>query len=140
MLFHGHIYDDFLDKHRILSWVGDCIYALLQWIDRTHTLAKVAKKGSKTFLRCARKIEELAIARATRQSCDAVCCGHTHHPVVNIAGPVHYFNSGCWTERPCTYLTIEDGLVELHTYRPANETIPSFVEEEVDAAAATDRW
>ena len=56
--------------------------------------------------------------------------GHTHHPVVNTAGPVHYFNSGCWTERPCTYLTIEDGRVELHTYRPANSL------EEVDAALA----
>jgi UDP-2,3-diacylglucosamine pyrophosphatase LpxH len=135
LLFHGHIYDDFLDNHPILSWFGDCIYALLQWIDRTHHLAKVAKKGSKTFLRCAKKIEEQAIARAARQDCEAVCCGHTHHAVVNTGGPVHYFNSGCWTERPCTYLTIEDGLIELHTFQPTDEASNTFAETEVDAVA-----
>jgi UDP-2,3-diacylglucosamine pyrophosphatase LpxH len=132
LLLHGHIYDYFLDNHPILSWFGDVIYALLQWVDRTHTLAKVAKKGSKTFLRCAKKIEEEAIARAARQGCDAVCCGHTHHAVVSTAGPVHYFNSGCWTERPCTYLSVEEGLVELHTFRPADDK-DTFLAEEVEA-------
>jgi len=131
LLFHGHIYDDFLDSHPILGWFGDCIYAFLQWVDRTHTLAKVAKKGSKTWLRCAKKIEEQAIARAARQGCDAVCCGHTHHAVINTSGPVHYFNSGCWTERPCTYLTVQDGLIELHTFTP-QELLPPFVGTEVD--------
>src|SRR5262245_1778662 len=96
LLFHGHIYDDFMDNHPILSWLGDVIYAFLQWIDSTHELAKVAKKGSKTFLRCAAKIMEGAINRAAEQDCDAVCCGHTHHATVNTEGPVHYFNSGCW--------------------------------------------
>ena len=116
LFFHGHIYDDFLDNHPILSWFGDVIYAFLQWIDRTHYLAKVAKRGSKTFLRCAKKIEERAIARAARQGCHTACCGHTHHAVVNREGPVHYFNSGCWTELPCTYLTVADGDVELRVF------------------------
>lgn len=113
LFLHGHIYDDFLDGHPILSWLGDVVYAFLQWIDKTHYLAKVAKRGSKTFLRCAKKIEERAVARAGKQGCHAVCCGHTHHAVVNREGPVHYFNSGCWTELPCTYLTVADGDVEL---------------------------
>src|SRR5262245_23309661 len=117
LFFHGHIYDEFLDNHPILSWCGDVIYAFLQWLDRSHHLAKVAKKGSKTFLRCAKKIEEQAIAHAIRKHCTAVCCGHTHHPVVNTSGPVHYYNSGSWTELPCTYLTVADGLIELHTHR-----------------------
>src|SRR5262249_45015149 len=136
LLFHGHIYDNFLDNHPILGWFGDCIYVFLQWVDRTHTLAKVAKKGSKTWLRCAKKIEEQAVARAARQGCDAVCCGHTHHAVANTGGPVHYFNSGCWTELPCTYLTVEDGLIELHTFRPAEESEAAHVEREAEAVAA----
>ena len=118
LLFHGHLYDDFLDNHPLLSWFADCVYAFLQWIDKTHYLAKVAKKGSKTFLRCARKIQERAIARAARAGCDAVCCGHTHHAAADTEGPVHYYNSGCWTELPCTYLTVDDGFIELHIFRP----------------------
>ncbi len=118
LLLHGHIYDDFLVDHPVLSWFGDVIYGLLQWIDRTHYLAKVAKKGSKTFLRCAKKIEQNAIALAAKKGCHVVCCGHTHHAVANTEGDVHYFNSGCWTELPCTYLTVDRGAVELCVFRP----------------------
>jgi UDP-2,3-diacylglucosamine pyrophosphatase LpxH len=121
LFLHGHIYDEFLDRHKVLSWFADCIYAFLQWVDKSHTLAKVAKHGSKTFLRCAKKVEERAIAHAVRRQCDAVCCGHTHHPVTSTEGEVHYFNSGCWTELPCTYLTVSAGRVRLHTFRPAEE-------------------
>ena len=55
MLFlHGHAFDDFLDAHPILTWFGDVIYLLLQRVDQTHYFAKLAKRGSKTFLRCAK--------------------------------------------------------------------------------------
>src|SRR5262249_18727011 len=123
LLFHGHIFDEFLDNHPILSWLGDVLYWLLQRIDRSHHLAKVAKKGSKTFLHCARKIQAGAEALAQRHGCDAVCCGHTHHPVVSTEGPVHYFNSGSWTELPCTYLTIDQGEIRLHTFEMAKDTV-----------------
>ncbi|HEY7328196.1 MAG TPA: UDP-2,3-diacylglucosamine diphosphatase [Gemmataceae bacterium] len=116
LFLHGHIFDDFIESHPILTWIGDCIYLLLQWIDKTHSFAKLAKKGSKTFLRCARKIEEGAIERARKMGCTAVCCGHTHHAVAKDDLPLAYYNSGCWTELPCTYLTVLDGGVELHIF------------------------
>src|SRR5262249_46473469 len=52
LILHGHTFDDFLDDHPVLTWVGDVIYALLQRVDQTHTFAKWAKRSSKTFLRC----------------------------------------------------------------------------------------
>jgi UDP-2,3-diacylglucosamine pyrophosphatase LpxH len=135
LILHGHIFDAFIDKHRILTWLGDCVYAFLQWIDRTHTLAKVAKRGSKTFLRCARKIEEGAVELAKKRGCAAVCCGHTHAAMVNEEREVPYYNSGCWTELPGTYLTVLDGVVELHTFdmqrEPAEEKAAATTEVEV---------
>jgi UDP-2,3-diacylglucosamine pyrophosphatase LpxH len=116
LFLHGHIFDDFIDAHPFLTWVGDCIYLLLQWIDKTHSFAKLAKKGSKTFLRCARKIEEGAIEQARKNGCHVVCCGHTHHAVEKHDLPIAYYNSGCWTELPCHYLTVRDGQVELHAF------------------------
>jgi UDP-2,3-diacylglucosamine pyrophosphatase LpxH len=126
LFLHGHVFDEFIDAHPILTWVGDCIYMLLQWLDRTHYFAKLAKKGSKTFLRCARKIEEGAIEHARKKGCGVVCCGHTHHAVARQDGPIAYFNSGCWTELPCTYLTLCDGRIELHSFgvRCAEESSP----------------
>jgi len=113
LVLHGHTFDDFLDAHPILTWIGDCIYFFLQWLDRTHRFAKLAKRGSKTFLRCAKKIEEGSIEYARKKHCVAVCCGHTHHAVVSSLDSVAYYNSGCWTELPCTYLAIANGHLEL---------------------------
>ncbi|HTU16520.1 MAG TPA: UDP-2,3-diacylglucosamine diphosphatase [Gemmataceae bacterium] len=124
LFMHGHLFDDFIDAHPILTWIGDCIYLLLQKIDKSHSFAKLAKKGSKTFLRCARKIEEGAVEHARRKGCDVVCCGHTHHAVAKCGPPVAYYNSGCWTELPCTYLTVCDGKVELHSFGTAPVTEP----------------
>lgn len=116
LLHHGHRFDDFIDKHPIITAVGDAIYRVLQWLDRSHHFAKLAKSKSKTFLRCSKKIESKSIEYARKIGCDAVCCGHTHLPIVNETGPVAYFNSGCWTEKPCHYLAVRDGEVTLHSY------------------------
>ena len=113
LVLHGHSFDDFLDAHPILTWIGDCIYFFLQWLDKTHHFAKLAKKGSKTFLRCAAKIEQELIEYARKRHCAAVCCGHTHHACISSLGPVPYYNSGCWTELPCTYLAVANGQLEL---------------------------
>jgi UDP-2,3-diacylglucosamine pyrophosphatase LpxH len=121
LVLHGHVFDEFLDTHPLITWLADCAYAFLQSIDRTHTFAKAAKHGSKTFLRCARKIEDRSVALARRLGCTAVCCGHTHAATAHTNQPVAYFNSGCWTELPCTYLTVADGVIRLHDFQPEPE-------------------
>jgi UDP-2,3-diacylglucosamine pyrophosphatase LpxH len=116
LVLHGHVFDEFIDAHPILTWVADAVYVLLQRLDRTHYLAKVAKQGSKTFLRCARLIEEKSVEYARKKGCAAVCCGHTHAACSRTDGPVHYHNSGCWTELPCTFLTVRAGEVCVHVF------------------------
>jgi UDP-2,3-diacylglucosamine pyrophosphatase LpxH len=116
LVLHGHIFDEFLDAHPVLTWLGDCIYFLLQRIDHTHRFAKLAKKSSKTFLRCARVIEERSLEHARRKGCVAVVCGHTHAAAVHEEQSVHYYNSGCWTEWPGTYLTVTNGCVRLEHF------------------------
>jgi UDP-2,3-diacylglucosamine pyrophosphatase LpxH len=118
LILHGHLFDEFLDNHPILTWLADCVYFFLQWIDRTHYFAKLAKRGSKTFLRCAKKIEDGSIEMARRKHCQAVCCGHTHAGCAHTEQPIPYFNSGCWTELPCNYLTVANGVVRLHDFEP----------------------
>jgi len=132
LVMHGHIFDDFIDKHPVLTWFADCIYGFLQWIDSTHRFAKLAKHGSKTFVRCLRKIEEGAIETARRKSCTSVCCGHTHAPAAKAELPIAYFNSGSWTELPCTYLTVNDGIVALRAFSAEEAS----VQEEADEALA----
>jgi UDP-2,3-diacylglucosamine pyrophosphatase LpxH len=119
LFLHGHIFDEFISRYPVITWAADRIYNFLQRIDKSHYFAKLAKRKSKTFLRCAQKIEADSCRYAAKQGCDAVCCGHTHLPVAHTAGSVRYYNSGCWTEKPCHYLTVQDGVVELHSYTEA---------------------
>lgn len=113
LFLHGDAFDKFIRKHPFWTWVADCIYCGLQKIDSSHQLAKWAKQSSKTFLRCARKVEEGARAMARQLGCTMACCGHTHHPIANRDVAIPYFNSGCWTELPGSYLTIRNGEVDL---------------------------
>lgn len=119
LFLHGHTFDNFLDQHPILVWFSDLIYWFLQKIDHTHYLAKIAKKESKIFLRCARKIEKGARALAQKLDCTMVCCGHIHHAETSTLEGISYFNSGCWTELPCHYLQIQNGQIDLLTFLPS---------------------
>jgi len=122
LVIHGHRYDDFIEDHPILTWFADCIYLILQKLDNTHYVARLAKRKSKIFIRCIDKIRRGARELAARNGCQIAICGHTHHPEAiepSPEEPVGYFNSGSWTENPSTYLTISSGRVELHHYKSA---------------------
>jgi UDP-2,3-diacylglucosamine pyrophosphatase LpxH len=116
LFLHGHRFDEFIDRYPIITWVADRIYNFLQRVDKSHYFAKLAKRKSKMFLRCAQKIETESTHYAAKKGCDVVCCGHTHLPAANHGGVVRYYNSGCWTEKPCHYLTVLDGVIELRSY------------------------
>jgi UDP-2,3-diacylglucosamine pyrophosphatase LpxH len=127
LLLHGHRFDQFIERYPLTSKLADGLYRFLQCLDRSHTVARQAKSKSKIFLRCVEKVQHLSVQYARKRGCDVVCCGHTHHPVVAADDGVTYVNSGCWTERPCHYVTIRAGVVELCEYH--EEAIP--VEEHV---------
>lgn len=125
LCLHGHRFDEFIESYPVATWVADRLYRVLQKLDTSHTFAKFAKKSSKTFLRCARVIEDRAIAYAEWRGADVVCCGHSHLAAARTDGPVPYFNSGCWTEKPCHYLTVTAGRVELHPVHVAITVVPT---------------
>jgi UDP-2,3-diacylglucosamine pyrophosphatase LpxH len=133
LILHGHTFDEFLYSHPVIGWIGDFLYRGLQKVDRSHRAARKAKSASKTFLRCARKIREKATAYASSLGHDIVICGHTHHAEIavanNITTGVTYINSGCWTEIPCTYITISNGKAGLHFINPIEqkETVPTIL-------------
>ena len=118
LVLHGHIFDDFIDDHPVLTWMADLIYNTLQQIDRRHYIARLAKARSKIFLHCLEKVQRKSIAHARRLGCDVVMCGHTHHCAAASEGGIDYFNSGCWTELPATWLAVDSGKVRVCQYSP----------------------
>ena len=118
LVLHGHQFDRTIERHPVASRWADRLYRLMQTTRRTYALARRMKRRSKLFLRSTELIRAGAVGRAAELGCDAVCCGHTHLPVAFADDPLPYFNSGCWTEAPCHYLTLTAGVVELHAYPP----------------------
>ena len=117
LFLHGHRFDEFISRTRSYMAAADRFYHFLQRIDRSHYFAKLAKQRSKIVPpQHGRRSRRRPVGTRRRQGCDAVCCGHTHLAVASDGGPVRYFNSGCWTEKPCHYLTIEDGAVAVNEY------------------------
>lgn len=116
LVLHGHQFDDFITTYPTITLLADLLYRLLQWIDGTHRFARFAKTNTKVFLRCVEKIRTDSVAYARSKNIDIVCCGHTHHAEKTTENDIRYCNSGCWTESPPTYLTIQNGNVQLNTF------------------------
>ena len=55
LFLHGHVFDEFIDNHPVLTWLADTVYGFLQWIDRTHYFAKLASAAAKHFFAARRK-------------------------------------------------------------------------------------
>lgn len=114
LLLHGDRFDNFIARRPILTKVADNIYRLIQRLDRSFYLAKLVKRGSKTFLRCSERIRDKARRYAGNLGFDAVVCSHVHLEEEDRSGEVWYFNTGCWTDSPCSYLTVTEGEICLH--------------------------
>ena len=133
---HGHVFDDFIEDHPILTWIADAIYWALQKIDRTHYVARLAKHKSKIFVRCIAKIQRGAVELAREKHCQIVLCGHTHHATEDVVGDILYVNSGCWTEKPSTYLQVRAGAVSLCTFAAAEPTPENAASDKGDVVVA----
>ena len=116
MCLHGDQFDDFIYKYPNTTRMADMVYRTIQRFDKRF-LPQFIKQRSKTYLRCNENIIKKSREYAMSKNIDCVCLGHTHHAVVNKNHAVWYANSGCWTEKNCTYLAVKDGQMTLETFK-----------------------
>ena len=116
IVLHGDIFDEYISKYPRLAKIADWFYRLIQRLDRSLYWARKLKRSSKTFLRAVETVEKRALEYCRKNQADAICLGHTHHPAVVDLGYIGYYNSGSWTDTVCTYLTINQGKIELVKY------------------------
>jgi UDP-2,3-diacylglucosamine pyrophosphatase LpxH len=114
---HGHQFDDFIINNGRITEIACSIYRLAQRIDtKGFYISKFLKRKSKTYLRLSEKVAEDAINYSISKGADYVFCGHIHEAMSKTANDVHYFNSGCWTDRPANYILIGEDGVKLHEF------------------------
>ena len=119
LAIHGHQFDRFLNENVIISNLATLFYKFFQRIDSAEQpISRWMKRRSKTWLRVSEKIANDAIDYARQNGAQYVFCGHTHQALTRTSNGVTYTNSGCWTDVPSQFITVEKVRgVELREYR-----------------------
>lgn len=111
-LMHGDQFDPTL-SYPMLTDVAVFCYQLTTKINKK--LAKWLKKKSKRWSGVLRFVREQSIALARKRNVDGIITGHTHFCEDSHDGDTHYVNTGCWTEYPCSYVTVNEEQITLHS-------------------------
>jgi UDP-2,3-diacylglucosamine pyrophosphatase LpxH len=111
LVMHGDRFDPLLNYH-VMSDMAEWCYQVSQKVNKK--LAKWLKKKSKKWGGVLEIVRSQSVVHARKQGFEGVLTGHTHYADdVHVEG-IHYVNTGCWTEPPCTYVTIDSDRVRLH--------------------------
>jgi UDP-2,3-diacylglucosamine pyrophosphatase LpxH len=113
LTLHGDIFDNVISKYPRLTKLADYLYRYIQ-VYAGFYYSSLAKRSSKTFLRCSQQVCDRAKTYCFLKKCDIVICGHTHLATNDVSGLTNYYNSGCWTDHPCSYITIKNGSVKIN--------------------------
>jgi UDP-2,3-diacylglucosamine pyrophosphatase LpxH len=116
---HGHQFDTFMNNNPVITEIASAFYLLVQRRDtRRMSVSRYLKKKSKLWLRLSDKQAIRAVRHARRVDADCVLCGHTHiSSHRRNFGGVEYINTGCWTDTPCQYVTIDENGATLHEHQ-----------------------
>ena len=123
MALHGDRFDRFISTYVRTSAFFSRVYAFTQrWLSRSGEWPKRldrAHVGFSNLSAADRGRRPRLRRRATRV--DVIVCGHTHQAMRTVFDPpgpgrrpIEYVNTGCWVDRPASFVTVGAGGVALN--------------------------
>ena len=117
LAIHGHQFDRFIVDNGPLSDFASSVFMFLQKFDvGQQRFSRCLDNWSTFWLRMTPRVAAGAIAYAGMKSADYVFCGHTHEALHRQANGINYYNTGCWTQSPATYITVGPNGIEINKY------------------------
>lgn len=118
---HGDQFDALISSRPLLTRLADNIYRLIQRFDTSlnndYYYSGKIKLKSKTLSKCLQDVKDKAILHRTKHNYDAIIIGHLHKAEHMMSGNgKEYVNCGCWTDKQCHYVTIDDERISLNKY------------------------
>jgi UDP-2,3-diacylglucosamine pyrophosphatase LpxH len=113
LVLHGDYFDPTL-SWPLLTDAADWCYQATQKLNKK--AAKWLKRRVKRLGGVVEFVKRRAVHYARKAGCQGVIAGHTHFCDDEWIEGIHYINSGCWVDRPCTYVAIEGNQVQLCTW------------------------
>jgi UDP-2,3-diacylglucosamine pyrophosphatase LpxH len=129
------------DSRQYLVLHGDRFDPTLNWPILTDTaewcyqaVQKINRKGAKWLKHKVKKlggvvqfVKRRSVDYARSRGCQGVVTGHTHFCDDEWIDDVHYLNTGCWVDQPCTYVVAAAGGIQLHHWDC--DRVPRVVEK-----------
>jgi UDP-2,3-diacylglucosamine pyrophosphatase LpxH len=110
LVLHGDRFDPTLNSPMVTEVACFC-YQLTTKVNKK--VAKWLKKKSNRWSGVLGFVRGQSVAHALKVGVAGVITGHTHFAEDSTIDNVHYLNTGCWTEYPCTYIAIDGRNVSL---------------------------
>lgn len=131
---HGHQFDRFLLRNRVLSTFLSGLHLGLQKISfGKKRMIGFLERFDTAWLRLSAKVAGGAIAHAHSRDAQRVFCGHTHEALSLKRDGVEYYNSGSWTQETATYIAIDHQGVRVWEYRhPSEDSLDQEVRDDLE--------
>lgn len=121
LAIHGDQFDRFPLKNSLLSKAASVMYSGIEYFGLGESpITVVFKSFRTTWMRFSKLVSERAAAYAFKENVDVIFCGHTHVPYKKVfeknGKQVTYYNTGCWTTSPSTYITLTGHDIKIGIY------------------------
>jgi UDP-2,3-diacylglucosamine pyrophosphatase LpxH len=131
---HGHQFDRFLTRNRVLSTFFSALHLGMQKVSfGKKRMIGFLERFDTAWLRLSEKVASGALAHAKSKNAQRVFCGHTHEALSLKRDGVEYFNSGSWTQDKTTYIAIDHQGVRICEYHDApDDSLQNDVSEALE--------
>ena len=129
LAIHGHQFDYYCRNKTLLTSLAGGIYRTLRRIDLLfdrdifHRLCF----ENEAWKRSSDIVTDGALEYGKNREADFIFCGHTHRAYNVRKDGVEYFNTGCWNDRHCHYVLVDDRGVRLRRLTEYRETVKQHV-------------
>jgi UDP-2,3-diacylglucosamine pyrophosphatase LpxH len=142
LAIHGHQFDRFVVNNFLVSRLGEALFLWIQKMDASKKkFSRYLDRLNTRWLRLSDIVAKGALGYAAHHGATRIFCGHTHIALEAERDGIKYFNSGSWVDKRCSYITVDDGGVQIQTYTQVPE-LPSLSEpsdhQEADAGSITE--
>jgi len=130
---HGHQFDRFLTRNRVLSAFLSALHLGLQKISfGRKRMIGFLERFDTAWLRLSAKVAAGALGHAKSKNVQRVFCGHTHEALSLTSDGAEYYNTGSWTQDNATYIAIDHQGVRICEYRDPPEELAHDLKEELE--------
>lgn len=113
LAIHGDQFDAFLENPGKLDFMLHKFFLQIQKLDKKgRHIVKLIDYANARLRKLSSKVARGAIKHAIEHNAEYIFCGHTHIAKKQVhengQKKVHYYNTGCWTHTPSTFVAVDE--------------------------------